>query len=206
MIYECSCSYCDYAMSLRDFFPKWHYRVGSFLIIWCALGCGGPQPSAPLPKTGYRDGKVSYEPKPDPLSTELKLPEVPLVEDQPLVIPSDQIPSVERHKTLAVEGVVQHPDNRMQSGAILVNLLIPNPKSPDGFTVANGGVVMATGKNGRLEYRAEVRVPDTGPQQYVLKLVYSGMRKIPEPGEEPESWTFPFAEGVLKVAGPPKPR
>lgn len=188
----------------------WHcFLLWSWPEVFClisALGCDGPQPSAPLPIGGYRNDKISYEPKSDPLATQLKLPEVALVEDQPLAIPSEQTPTAERHRTLAVEGVVQHPDERMEGGAILVRLLIPNPQSKDGFTCANESAVMAKGKNGRLEYHVEVRVPDTGPQQYVLKLVYSGMRKIPDAGEEPEPWLFPFAEGVLKVAGPPKPR
>jgi hypothetical protein len=178
----------------------------AIFVLLFALGCNGSQPSAPPPKGGVRNEKVSYEPKPNPLATVVSLGEVLLVEDQPIAILPERLATMKAHETLAVEGVIIHPDSRMGNGAVTGKLLIPNSKAKGGYVIANQGAVIATGKDGRLTYRAEVRVPDEGPQQYTLRMEFSGMRTVPGVGEEPEPWTFPFAEGVLKVARPPKPR
>lgn len=184
----------------------WCYSLVAIVLSFIPLGCGGPQPSAPSPKAGYRDDKVSYEQKPNPMATLLTLGEIPLVEDQPMAIPPERIPVLERQKLFAIEGVVVHPDDRMEAGAVFVKLLVPNPKSEDGFDLANESIITAKGKKGRLDYRVELRIPDKGPQQYVLKLIFSGMPPGVKPGELPKPWNVPFAEGIVKVAGPPKPR
>lgn len=176
----------------------------STLLLTCvlgALGCGGPQPSAPPPKGGYRTEPVSYEPKPHPGITVVSLGEIPLAEEQSHAIPPDVIPIAEHGKLLAVEGTVIHPDDRITIGPVFLRLLTPNSKKPGEFDIANEMVVMATGEKGHLTYRCELRIPEKGPNSYTLRMVFDGPPPGIQPGDEPRQWTVPFAEGVLKVSG-----
>lgn len=128
------------------------------------------------------------------------------MEDRPLAITPERLPTIERGKLFAVEGIVIHPDDRMMGGAVFLQLLQPHPAKPGEFIVATESVTNSKGEKGRLAYRCELRVPEKGPHKYTLKLVFQGYPPGIQVGEEPRLWKFPFAEGVLNVKGQPPDR
>lgn len=71
------------------------------------------------------------------------------------------------------------------------------PGEPD---VANESTAIAKGKDGKLAFRVELRIPKRPKKEYKVVLTYLGEPPGVQRGDPRQLWTAPISEAVLRVA------
>lgn len=170
------------------------------LIVWGIAGCD-TGPTAPPPRIEVNTDTPDYDPV-NPGATPVPLGLIPLTVDmQPIELPALGVPHP--NETLAFTGTVQHPDERMIGGVVLVQLLRPRrgqaPGEPIKYDIMNESGHQVTGAQGRLDYRVELKVPERRPMRYLVRMTYLGFKPGQDVNGPPESWHPVFCEGTLDV-------
>jgi hypothetical protein len=160
------------------------------------LSLSACRPQTPPPKSGYHTTPPVYNAI-NPGAIRLALGEIPLHEGENHSLDLGACGTVRRSQPAVVAGTIIHPDERFQASAVIVRLF--HRKGDGSRELINETGATATGKGGRLDFEAEMRIPKEYHGECDLEVKVNTWEPGLNPGEDPVNWELIPCIGRVKI-------